>query len=81
MTETRAQYFAGYGLDGPEGIGTKAAAVGWLLAEAVKADIGTYARSNDAFLSDLADGAKLHVDLIGTYNQASYAITAAQAGF
>lgn len=80
-TETRAQYFASYGLDGPEGIGTKAAAVGWLLAEAVKADIGAYAKSNDAFLADLADGAKLHVDLIGVYNQTSYAITASQAGF
>ena len=37
---TRADYFAYYGGDGPTGVGTKAALVGWLLSEAVKADVG-----------------------------------------
>ena len=60
-------YFAAYGLDGPTGIGTKAAMVGWLLAEAVKADVGTYATSNNAYFADLADGAAYHVDMIGVY--------------
>ena len=68
-TETRAQYFAYYGGDGLNGIGTKAALVGWLLAQAVKEDVGTYAKANDAFLADLApDGlARFHVDLVQTY--------------
>jgi len=56
QTLTRADYFAYYGQDGANGIGTKAAMVGWLLSEAVKADIGMYAKANDAFLTDLADG-------------------------
>ena len=50
-----------------------AAMVGWLLSEAVKADVGTYAKVNDAFLSDLADGALFAVDLVGVYGDASYA--------
>ena len=52
-TFTRAQYFALYGGDGPSGLGTKAAAVGFLLAEAEKADVGVYAHAQDSFLSDL----------------------------
>lgn len=71
---SRAQYFATYGGDGVEGIGTKAAMAGWLMAEAAKADVGVYARSNDAFLLDLADGARTRVDLIGAYNKAEYAL-------
>ncbi len=71
-TMTRAQYFEAYGADGPTGIGTKAAMVGWLLAEAEKADIGQYALSNAAFLTDLADGASFAIDLIGVYGRASY---------
>ena len=67
LIDTRADYFAAYGLDGPNGIGTKAAMVGWLLAEAVKADVGTYATSNNAFFTDLADGAAYHVDMVGVY--------------
>jgi serralysin len=67
----RADYFHYYGQDD---IGAKAAMVGWLLAEAEKADIGFYARSGDAFLLDLADGAKLQIDLIGVYNQPSFAL-------
>ncbi|MBO9543344.1 bluetail domain-containing putative surface protein [Caulobacter sp.] len=53
-TYTRNAYFATYGGDGLDGIGTKAAMVGWLLAAAAKEDIGTYAKANDAFLADLA---------------------------
>ncbi len=69
QTMTRAQYFALYGQDGANGIGTKAAMVGWLLAEAVKADLGPYAKAQDAFLVDLGrDGlAHFHVDLLGAY--------------
>ncbi len=57
LIDNRADYFASYGGDGVNGQGTKAAMAGWLLAETVKVDIGIYARSNDAFLTDLADGA------------------------
>jgi hypothetical protein len=70
-TETRADYFADYGLDGPNGQGTKAAAVGWLMAEAVKADLGTYAQANDHFLAALAGGtAQYNVDLLSVYGAA-----------
>jgi hypothetical protein len=72
QTITRADYFGFYGLDGPNGIGTKAAMVGWLLAEAEKADIGMYARANAAFLTDLADGATFNIDLIGVYGRPEY---------
>ena len=72
LIDTRADYFAAYGGDGPTGIGTKAAMVGWLLAEAEKADIGMYAKSNDAFLIDLADGAQYGIDLIGVYGKPEY---------
>lgn len=50
-TETRAQYFASYGLTD---LGTKAAAVGWLLSQAQSSDTGTYAHANDALLVSLA---------------------------
>jgi len=74
QTMTRADYFASYGGDGSAGIGTKAAMVGWLMAEAVKADLGTYAKSNDAFLTDVAlHNASFGVDLIGHYAQAGFA--------
>ncbi|MEO6340903.1 MAG: alkaline metalloproteinase, partial [Caulobacteraceae bacterium] len=69
VTMSRADYFAYYGGDGPNGIGTKAAMVGWLMSEAVKADIGTYATANDAYLTDLATGHSIYaVDLIGVYH-------------
>jgi len=67
LIDTRVDYFASYGGDGPEGIGTKAAMAGWLLAEAVKADVGMYANANDIFLYDLADGATFAVSLVGAY--------------
>ena len=56
LIDTRIDYFASYGGDGATGIGTKAAMVGWLLAEAQKADLGVMARSVNAWLTDLADG-------------------------
>jgi serralysin len=73
QTITRADYFAIYGQDGVNGIGTKAAMVGWLMAEAEKADLGLYAKANAAFLTDLSDGATLNVDLIGVYGRPEYA--------
>ena len=76
MTMTRADYFALYGGDGASGLGTKAAMVGWLLAEAVTADVGTFALSNDAFLKDVGlNNAPFGVDIIGHYNQAGFAYT------
>ena len=69
---SRAEYFSYYGGDGATGLGTKAAMVGWLLSEAEKADVGLYAKSNDAFLTDLADGATYAVDLIGVYGKLEY---------
>lgn len=69
----RAMYFESYGRDGLDGQGTKAAMVGWLLAEAAKADIGVYARSNDAFLADVAlHDAPYGVDLIAAYAKPEY---------
>lgn len=68
----RDLYFDSYGRDGPNGVGTKAAMVGWLLAEAEKADIGMYARANAAFLTDLADGAAFAIDLVGVYGKAEF---------
>ena len=40
--------------------------VGWLLAEAIKADVGVMAKSNDAWLMDLAaDGsAPFAIDIL-----------------
>ncbi|WP_299004848.1 hypothetical protein [uncultured Caulobacter sp.] len=87
-TYARAQYFASYGGDGLNGQGTKAAMVGWLLNEAAKADLGVYAKANDAFLADLAaDGqASFNVDLLGVYGQqptfatgATIAVTSSQS--
>jgi Ca2+-binding RTX toxin-like protein len=72
QTFTRSDYFAYYGLDGANGIGTKAAMVGYLLAEAEKADLGVYAKVNDAFLTDLADGATFAVDMVGVYGKPEY---------
>jgi serralysin len=73
QTFSRADYFAYYGGDGANGLGTKAAMVGWLLAEAEKADVGTYALSNDAFLTDVAlHNAPFGVDLVGHYAQPGF---------
>jgi hypothetical protein len=71
VTETRAQYFAGYGGDGLTGIGTKAAMVGWLLEVAVQGDLGPYAHANDAFMSTLAMGnASFNIDLLPAFGYA-----------
>jgi VCBS repeat-containing protein len=64
LTFARSVYFQAYGHDD---VGTKAAMVGWLLSEAAKSDIGAYAKANEAFLNDLADGATFGVDLVGVY--------------
>jgi Ca2+-binding RTX toxin-like protein len=67
LIDTRVIYFASYGGDGQNGIGTKAAMVGWLLAEAQKADLGVMVRANDAWLTDLADGsAPFAIDILDT---------------
>jgi hypothetical protein len=74
--ETRADYFAFYGRDGLDGIGTKAAAVGWLMVEAAKADLGVYVAADDAFLAALANGqGQYNINLLTTYP----AMTAGQA--
>ncbi len=65
LIDSRTDYFAYYGGDGTSGIGTKAAMVGWLLAEAQKADLGVMVKSNDAWLTDLADGsAPFAIDIL-----------------
>ena len=73
LIDSRTDYFTYYGQDGSNGLGTKAAMVGWLMAEAAKADVGDYAQSNEAFLKDVASNlASFGVDLIGHYDQAAY---------
>lgn len=73
LVDPRADYFAYYGQDGQGGIGTKAAMVGWLLAEATKADAGSLVTANMMYLNDLADGdAPYSVDLIGVYGGIPY---------
>ena len=75
LTLTRADDLAIYGGDGPGGIGTKAAMVGWLLAEAEKADVGSYALSNAAFLTDVAtNNAPFAVDITGHYGQVGFVL-------
>ncbi|WP_156449588.1 hypothetical protein [Caulobacter sp. CCH9-E1] len=65
LIDSRIDYFASYGGDGVNGIGTKAAMVGWLLAEATKADVGVMAKANDAWLIDLSDGtAPFAIDIL-----------------
>ncbi|WP_369061008.1 hypothetical protein ABOZ73_04305 [Caulobacter sp. 73W] len=70
LIDTRIDYFAAYGgSKDADSIGTKAAMVGWLLAEAVKGDVGVMARSNTAWLTDLADGsAGYGVNLLDALN-------------
>ena len=60
--ETRAQYFAQYGGDGPQGIGTKAAAVGFLLSVAVAGEIGVYGVAEAHYAQALAHGATPPLD-------------------
>ncbi|MDB5458796.1 MAG: hypothetical protein JWO72_537 [Caulobacteraceae bacterium] len=73
LSMTRAEYLAGYGQDGLNGLGTKAAVAGWLMAEAVHADVGIYATANDSYLTDVATGhASFNVDLVGQYHGMAY---------
>ena len=72
LIDTRVDYLAYYGGDGANGIGTKAAMVGFLLAAAATEHVGMYAKANDAFLGDLADGATFAVDLVGVYGKPDY---------
>ena len=74
-SETRAQYFAFYGGDGLNGLGTKAAMVGWLMAEAATSNLGDYALSNQAYLTSVATGGTIGVNLIGQFDQPSYHYT------
>ena len=70
-TETRAQYFAYYGTDGTNGIGTKSAMIGFLLSDSVKEGFGTYQQADLHFLADLAHGtAVFNVDLLAAYGAA-----------
>ena len=66
---TRAGYFAQLGGDGANGLATKAASVGFLLVEALKAGAGPYATANANFLADLLpDGsAVFNTDLLSSY--------------
>ncbi len=52
-TYTRGEYFAEIGHDGGNGVGTRAAIVGWLMAEAVKADKGPYVEAMHNYLADV----------------------------
>lgn len=69
LIDDRVDYFAAYG---KTDLGTKAAMVGWLLAEAMKADVGMMARASNAYFTDMADGAPFAVDLVGQYGKAEY---------
>lgn len=54
-TYTRGEYFVQLGgNDGGNGIGTRAAVVGWLMAEAAKAGAGPYVAAVDSYIADLA---------------------------
>jgi hypothetical protein len=53
-TYTRGEYFAELGGDGGNGIGTRAAMVGALMAEAMTSSQGPYADAVRAFLADVA---------------------------
>lgn len=65
LIDTRVEYLASYGGDGATGIGTKAAMVGFLLAAAATEGVGVMAKSNQAWLTDLADGsAPFAIDIL-----------------
>ncbi|MBO9544472.1 hypothetical protein [Caulobacter sp.] len=68
----RDLYFESYGHDGLSGLGTKAAMVGWLLAEAAKSDIGIYARASNDHLMASTTSLQNSVDLVGVYGKADY---------
>ncbi len=69
LLDGRVDFLASFSGDPAEGIGTKAAMVGFLLAAAATENVGVIARSNDAWLTDLADGsAPFAVNLIDPAN-------------
>ncbi|MDB5456790.1 MAG: Hemolysin-type calcium-binding region, partial [Caulobacter sp.] len=79
LIDGRTDYFMSYGADRDDkgaptvGLGTKAAMVGWLLAEAEKGDLGVMARSNAAWLTDLADDSAAYgVNIVGAYGKPEY---------
>lgn len=75
-TYARLNYFESYGGDGANGLGTKAAMVGWLLAEGVVSDVGDYALCNDAYLKAIVEGTgSFSVNMIGLYDQTSFHVT------
>lgn len=51
---TRGEYFAELGGDGGNGLGTRAAMVGWLMSEAAKGGQGPYVDAVHAYLADIA---------------------------
>ncbi len=68
----RLSYFQQVAREGSPGanqdLATKAAMVGYILGEGIKADVGAYAAASNAFLTDLLDGtAQFNVNLVGTY--------------
>ena len=74
LLDGRADYFAAYGQDGPEGQGAKAAMVGWLMAEAGKAEIGVYAKSASALFLDMASKDVFAVDLVAVYAKPEFGL-------
>lgn len=70
-TETRAQYFAGLAGDDLNGVGTKAAVVGWLLASSVSEGEGVYQAAEQNFLSALGHGGAIfNTNLLAAYGSA-----------
>lgn len=59
-TYTRGEYFAELGGDGGNGVGTRAAMVGALMAEAMNSNQGPYADAVRAFLADVALDGKVN---------------------
>lgn len=73
LLDGRVAYFAAFSGDTQDGIGTKAAMVGWLLATAAKESLGQYAHANNAYLATLADGqGDYAVDLVGQFGKPEF---------
>lgn len=51
---TRGEYFVELGGDGGNGLGTRSAVVGWLMAEAVKGGQGPYVEATRSYLAGIA---------------------------
>jgi hypothetical protein len=68
----RQAYFQAVARDGlgafNQDLAAKAAMVGYIMSEGIKADVGAYATASNAFMTDLFDGTAQHnVNLIGVY--------------